>query len=671
VTGAGSRQARNSLPSLLCGLLLALFVFQLGLHALRAGATTDEPLHLLAGHRYLACGDFAFNPEHPPLLKELAAVPLQGMDVRMPDVLPCNPGFIGKTDAFRLGAAFLQRNGQDRLLIPARAMAGLFGVALALLVWVAAWRMFGAWPAVAAMALLAMEPVLVAHGALVTTDMAIAATSFLAMLVLYASRPWRPMPRVLALGGAFGLMLASKHSALLMLPLLAMLRLLDASVFRDGPGRAGPQLLRPLAELCAAGGLALLVLWAFYGFRYSATPGASATVDLAGFIDAVGKPGARKLALAQLLPWIAATRLFPEAYLMGLTDIVGTSVRYTRVLGQVYSQGQWFFYPVAFTVKSSLPLLLLLPVGLAALCLQPARRRQLLFLLLPPAGYLAIAMSSKFSDGIRHILQVYPYCLLLAGFGLSALWRRGNAWRVALACLLAWQGAVVVRTAPDYIPFANAFWGGPTRAYGALPYDSAEWGQSLKRIRTYIVRNKVARCWIAGVDDPLLFADVRPCRRLPEGRIWRAGKGGMEAIPRRIDGVVFLGVRMDPAREGDTYRPLLERRPRMLADAVFVSEGTFDVAGAAALGHAIAADGNVQSGRLAEAVREGAIAVELDAGDPRAWISYGDALLAAGQLGQARQAHARAERALARNPDYGFLAAGRLAGLRQRLEQPR
>lgn len=657
------------LPGAVCMALVMLFAFQLWLQASSTSATTDESLHLLAGQRYLRCSDFAFNPEHPPLLKELAASSLAGMAIRMPEGLRCDPGFIGKSEAFRLGAVFRDDNGEDRILVPARMMASLLSVTLALLVWIAAWRMFGAWPAVAVMVLFAMEPVLVAHGSLVTTDMAITMTAFLSAMVVYASRNWDAWRRVLAMGLAFGLMLASKHSALLMLPLLVLLRLLDVAFFRDERWRVGPRLVRPLLELCLAGAIALAVLWAFYGFRYSATPGAHATVEIAEFLRAIGKPGMHESAMGKLLAWIAAIHLFPEAYLMGLADIVGHSVRNTRVFGQMYSEGQWFFYPVAFSVKSSIPLLLLLPVGLVALWLDRSRRRQWLFLVFPSVAYLAIAMSSKFTDGIRHILQVYPYFLLLAGFGLSVLWRRGRGWAVALACLLASQGVAVARTAPDYIPFANAFWGGPAGAYDLLTFDAVEWGQSMKRIRTYVDHHQVKDCWVAGVGDPLALVRTSPCKRLPEGRLWRGRHGGVGAVPRHITGTLFLSARVSVEREGDIFRPALDGPRELLDGAVFVAQGTFDLPGVAALAHAMRADDFIAMQQPEAAMREGAAAVALAGDDPRNWISYGDALLAGGKTREARQALAKAEHALARKPAHDFFASGRLNALRQRLGQ--
>lgn len=657
------------LPGVLCLLLVSIFSFQLWLHAVSTSATTDESLHLLAGHRYLQCGDFAFNPEHPPLLKVLAAAPLAGMDVSMPDGMRCNPGFIAKAEAFRLGAVFRDDNGEDRILIPARMMAALISVVLALLVWLASWRMFGPWTATAVMALFAMEPVLVAHGALVTTDMAITMTAFLATMVIYASREWRMWRRVSAMGLAFGLMLASKHSAVLMLPLLALLRLFDASMFREGRWRAGSHLFRPLLELCLAGVIALTLLWAFYGFRYSATPGADGTVELHEFLRSVGRPGVSQSSLGSVFLAIASTHVFPEAYLMGLADIVGSGVRNTRIFGRMYSEGQWFFFPIAFSVKSSIPLLLLLPVGLVALWMDRSRRRQWLFLVFPPAAYLAIAMSSTLTTGIRHILQIYPYLILLAGFGLSVLWRRSRICMVALACLLTYQVAVVARTAPDYIPFANAFWGGPAGAYDVMTFDSVEWGQSMKRIRAHVAAKQIKHCWVAGVGDPFSHVDTTPCKRLPEGRLWRGRFGGVEPVPRRLTGTLFLSARVSVEREGNTFRPALSGHPPLLNGAVFVSTGTFDLPGVAALAHAMRADDLIALRQPEAAIREGAAAVALAADDPRTWISYGDALQAGGRTQEARHALATAGQALARTPALDFFASGRLDESRQRLGQ--
>lgn len=656
------------LPAVLAGLFFLLFASQLWLHARNASATMDESVHLLAGYRHLQCGDYAFNPEHPPLLKQLAAAPLQQMQLRMPEALPCASGFTPKAETFRLADLFLAENGGDRILMPARAMAMLFSLLLAVLVGLAGWRMFGRWTGVAAMGLFAMEPVLVAHGSLVTTDMAIAATSMLAMLVLFEARRWTPVPRILAMGLAFGLMLASKHSAVLVLPLLALVYLLDATTWREGPWGARKHLLQPVSELAAGLGLGLLVLWACYGFRYSAAPGMAHTVDLGAFLQVVGKPETRELLMAKLLPWLGRAGVWPESYLMGLADIVGTSVRWTRLLGWLYPQGQWSFFPIAFSIKTGIPLLLLLPLGIAFAWRDPGKRRALLFLLVPALGYFLVAMSSKVTVGIRHVLLVYPFFIVLAGYGLATLWQRGRAWPWLLAGLLAYQAVAVIRAAPDYIPFANALWGGPDRAYWALPFHNADWGQTPKRIGQYMATHGTGACWVAGVASPPAADGAPACRTLPERRAWEQPGAMPDPIPPVIEGTIFMGVRMtSPRVGGPEYAPLLRHGHHMLAGAVMVHEGRFALHELAAVGHAIRADALLRAGQGDEAITEARRGVSLAAADPRAWISLGDALLVAGRVEEAAQALAGARRVIAAEPGVYAFAVPRLEGLGERL----
>src|SRR5262245_12656295 len=45
--------------------------------------TFDELVHLPAGYSYLATGDFHLNPEHPPLVKVLSAIPLLFLHPKM------------------------------------------------------------------------------------------------------------------------------------------------------------------------------------------------------------------------------------------------------------------------------------------------------------------------------------------------------------------------------------------------------------------------------------------------------------------------------------------------------------------------------------------------------------------------------------------------------------
>src|SRR5687767_12323793 len=65
---------RRSHSALIAATLFLLFACQLILHAAGTSPTFDEPTHLVAGLRHLQCRSFAPNPEHPPLVKTIAAI---------------------------------------------------------------------------------------------------------------------------------------------------------------------------------------------------------------------------------------------------------------------------------------------------------------------------------------------------------------------------------------------------------------------------------------------------------------------------------------------------------------------------------------------------------------------------------------------------------------------
>ena len=195
---------------LLCGLALVLGV-QLVAAVRQWSITSDEINHLHAGYRYLTCGDFGWNPEHRPLLKLVAALPLLAMQVNDPA-----PGACGmansKTIDFHVGHDFTFAN-PERMLMAGRAAASLFVFALLALVWFGGREMFGVEAAIIASSMLVFEPNILAHGALVTTDMAASFGFLAAVFALYLYLETRVAFYLILTGLATGIALAVKHSA--------------------------------------------------------------------------------------------------------------------------------------------------------------------------------------------------------------------------------------------------------------------------------------------------------------------------------------------------------------------------------------------------------------------------------------------------------------------------
>ena len=147
-------------------LLLAILMTQLVLTIRQESITWDEDDHIYSGYMSLKTGDFGLNPEHPPLVKMLAALPLLGMDLKVPAL----QGREFKHEAFLNGKEFVFGNDADTLLFRARMAASILTVLLVVLVFLAAREMFGLAAGFFALVLFVFDPNFLAHGAFVTTD---------------------------------------------------------------------------------------------------------------------------------------------------------------------------------------------------------------------------------------------------------------------------------------------------------------------------------------------------------------------------------------------------------------------------------------------------------------------------------------------------------------------
>src|SRR5262245_19171564 len=104
-----------------------LILAALGLQACPAlrlkSPTYDEPAHIAAGMSYLTTGEFKINLQHPPLLKEIGALPLVLAGTRWP-VSKAEWSAIGPDPdigmQWDIGRSVLYQNDPDRVMFLAR-----------------------------------------------------------------------------------------------------------------------------------------------------------------------------------------------------------------------------------------------------------------------------------------------------------------------------------------------------------------------------------------------------------------------------------------------------------------------------------------------------------------------------------------------------------------------
>lgn len=628
--------------------LLAILVAELFFSVRQQSQTFDESVHLYAGFKYWKHGDFGVNPEHPPLLKFIAAVPLLPLHLNEPK-LPPFPFF--KAQDFMGASQFVYSSNADALLLRGRMALALLAVALGFLVFSAANEMFGLQTALIALALLAFEPVVLANGALITTDMGLACFFFGTVYAFYRYVKQPSLFRLALCAIGAGLTCVSKHSGALILPTLMLLAASELLIRRSvaAPDANSPQTtgrnvtLRIIGAVLVITMIAYLFIWAFYGFRYAARPaGLQIVPPLAGYAAALTSPTQKAL-----IYFFAGHHLFPEAYLYGWVDILLIpDTRPSYVFGTLYSSGRWFFFPAVFLIKSSLTLLLLL--ALTPLAGLWKRRRELLMLALPPAFFLLIGIISGLNLGVRHILPIYPFCIVLAAATAWRLAQRSRAFAVTVAVLLLFAVGSSVHAFPDYLTYSNEAFGGPSNTYRVVTDANADWGQNLKSVKNYLTQRAIADCWFDYVNpfvNPAYYGI--PCKPLPSALGHLYMPSGAPVTSPLTGNILLSSTEAEGFLWGpgvlNPYESFKSRQPDdVIAHSVLVYRGTFDVPLLAAETHTSSALALLQQRRVPEAIAEVQAAVQLAPNSAEIQAVRGQILMAAGRNAEAQQAFATA-----------------------------
>lgn len=471
------------------GLLLVMYS-QMVLSAVQKAPTYDEQGFIARGYAFVKLGDLHIRIGTPILLNALNALPLLALpDVRLPVDTPSWSG----TDFHPIGERFLWRvnDNADQVTFLARVPTMMLAVLLAVFVYRWARDLYGPWGGLLALTLCAFDPNIIAHGRLTTTDLGSSALLFIATYWIWKVLVRPTWMRILASGIFLGLAQAAKFSSLVFLPIWALLFLwrvfegrfyaLPYPASRLFGGEAPRQRWQNRLAVLGIIGLlivvvAILALWAAYGFEVGPIPGVT------------------------FWPVLAPSHLEQLIDLSGrLTGEAGREAP-AFLMGQCYTGGRWPYFFVALAAKTPIPTLVLLVAGLL-LSLRKRTGPALWALWLPPAIYFAFSLTSKLNLGYRYILPVLPFLLVIAGrtgewlaASLSQLSGRPRALKVAAASILVgWSAWSAVAVYPHYLAFFNEWAGGPENGWRLLVDSNIDWGQDLKGLGRWMDANSVQR----------------------------------------------------------------------------------------------------------------------------------------------------------------------------------
>ena len=634
--GAESSAVRRNriLTTLAAILLISVLCSELMFSIHHESQTWDEACHIFAGYSYWTRADFGMNPEHPPLVKLLATVPLLSMSLQVPP----HPGYFSKEEDFLTATDFVYKNDAEKILSRTRTAVASLTLLLAVMLLTVARKMFGIGAALVALCLLVFEPNILAHGMVVTTDLGLALFLFASVYAYYrfAERPsWL---RFIFTGLSAGLALATKHSGILIFPILLVLAVYEVMC---APSKFhSKRFLRQLAAIAGIGLVAVAVLWASYGFHMEPRAGVDAQAHVVAYASRLQNPYQAKMISA-----FARWHLLPEAYLYGLADVGFTAeFSHSYLLGTIYPHGRWFYFPVAFVIKTTLVLLILLLLLPFVARTRPEYRRELIYLGIPVLLYLVVAMTSGMNIGVRHILPIYPFLMVMAGWAAWCLIERRRSWSYVIGCWLIFNVISSVRAYPAYLAYSNELWGGPSQTYRYLSDSNADWGQQLKATKKYLDGRQVENCWFAYFADVVVDPSYYGIRCKPLTTIASVWLQPSIDVPETIQGPVLISAGVlsgyefgpGPLNPYDQFQRI--KPAAVIEDGIFVYDGTFEIPLASALNHVTQARLAMRSGELEQALSEAQTAVRLAPDSVQTQTQLGEVLSQLKRPEEARQA---------------------------------
>ena len=509
-------------------LLISMLILEIN-SSLKESQTIDEGVHLAAGYSYLMKNDFRMNTEHPPLIKEIAALPLVIINNKLEQ--PFNQPSWTEYNQWQFAKDFIYNNNlsADTILFLGRLPIMLLSLLLGFFIFRWSRALFGTTAGILSLILYCFSSHILAHSGYVTTDLGLALFFFITIYYFYKYLKSPSWKNLIVFFVCFALAQAVKFSALLLIPILLILIL---TVYLC---KKNDQILRLAAKnffkkfiifFC----ITAIIIFSVYGFNFQkpiddinvqeqysqqeqiilndlVSEQNELVKKIISFTDTNKKSGKIIKSIATNVPFPA----FP--YLNGAVKLFSHNYHgHTSYLYGNYTEfGTWYYFPFAFLVKTPISTLVLLffmiSFGLFLLVknVKTASRAKesplkifekipvfFLCLIIPPLIYLFFSLGSHLNLGLRHILPIYPFIFVLLGYLITIKFKKNQiVYYLLLAGLLIFYITSSLLIYPHYLAYFNEIAGGPNNGPKYLTDSNIDWGQDVKKLKKYIDENNI------------------------------------------------------------------------------------------------------------------------------------------------------------------------------------
>lgn len=481
----------------------------------------DEDAHIPAGYSYLREHDMRLNPEHPPLLKDIAALPLLIINPVLDTTKPfwnenANDAQWDAGKYFLFGAG----NNPDEIIFLSRLPFVLIYMLLALFIFKWARELGGITAGLIAFLLFALDPNILGHNHYVTTDLGIAAFMvpvFYFFLKFVRNPSWK---NTFIFGLVWGALQLVKFSSVLTFPIFGLILIVYPLVKLNASGEEthGKEKWKFLGGYVGKGLLAFVVslalVWVVYFLNTYQMPPEKLPEIASHYLDS-GQSNIAKVYIKKMVDALnGPPAIRPLAvYFFGVARVfqrvAGGNVTY--FFGQVNTQGFFAYFPAVFLIKTPLASLFLILCALSIGLFKGSasvfhhfqdlgnyfktvirNRITGLTLLSFMALYLLSSILGRLNIGIRHLFPIFPLIFILTALAITNFIRKVHNRNAkytsyfSLAFLFLFLLVDIYSAYPYYMSYFNQAAGGPKNGYHFITDSNADWGQDLKRLSLFL-----------------------------------------------------------------------------------------------------------------------------------------------------------------------------------------
>jgi len=484
--------------------------------------TFDEVAHIPAGYSYVAKHDYRLNPEHPPILKILAGIA----------VLPLQPHFDwnaefwttsndhGEYGQWAAGRHLLHQagNNTDWLVFWARVPIIILSLLFGIFLFFWGKKIGGIITGLFALILYAFDPNILGHNHFVTTDIGIAIAISIAFYFFLQFLKKPTWANALFGGLALGFAQATKFSAVILLPLFAILLITYPLIkyYEEDQSRLKTFFLYIIKGIFSIA-VMFCVIWLIYIPVTYKMP-----IDVLPAIAQIKGQPEKHPRDHYLIPFIIKTNehMFTRpvaTYVQGMMQVFNRvdDGNVTYFMGNVSSDASKWYFPFVFIAKQTLVHLFFYTIALTIFVVMLIRGTISLFTQKCKTSfqrfrtfvlnrfseitlgifiifYSYLSVTGNLNIGFRHLFPIMPLIYILTAKTIIDSYKnlhnpkRKNIVRNIFITLIITLVTITTSIYPYYMSYFNILFGGPQNGYHYVTDSNADWGQDLKRLKTYL-----------------------------------------------------------------------------------------------------------------------------------------------------------------------------------------